>query len=101
MGAQRQTPLCGAVRDREVHPPTLRSSSASTHQIPGSRFVEAYNHHHHDHAGPERHTFDQGSTQARSLRTLLDARVAAGDFTHPIWDLTLFIDYLMPSANFA
>lgn len=44
---------------------------------------------------------DQGSTQARTLRTLLDARVAAGDFADPIWELTPFIDYLMPSANFA
>jgi hypothetical protein len=39
---------------------------------------------------------DQGSTQARSLNDLLGRLKSEGDFTHPMWDLTPFIDLVMP-----
>ncbi len=39
---------------------------------------------------------DQGSVQASSLNSHLGPLVAAKDFTNPIWELTPFIDLVMP-----
>lgn len=41
---------------------------------------------------------DQRSAQASSLNSHLEPLVAAKDFTNPIWELTPFIDLVMPGA---
>ncbi|MGW0177309.1 abortive infection system antitoxin AbiGi family protein [Rhodococcus sp. NPDC003322] len=43
---------------------------------------------------------DEGTVQAATMRTQLDALVADADFTHPMWDLTPFVDLVMPSKRF-
>lgn len=39
---------------------------------------------------------DQGSSQASSMRSALGRLVAAKDFNNPIWELTPFVDLVMP-----
>lgn len=39
---------------------------------------------------------DQGSTQAQALSQLLDSLVRAREFSDPLWNLTPFIDLVMP-----
>lgn len=41
---------------------------------------------------------DQGSKQATSLTSHLHELVKAGKFDHPLWDLTPFIDLVMPGV---